>query len=477
MEIRILPSEKSLVTSHKGNEIVWSYFVWGNLIKETTHKIFGPTNDYLKTLPEETLDSLWDCYVEANDALLTIGANKSLGQDLTEIVNRISLLFEFEHLMNWAGDKGNIKPDVTIPAHNNTRNSDGMTLLRYEAYEISVFCVFVKLIAPIWGQYVNQIKNDVGNKHKERIACKIFLSSKFTETRPFIRIEEYLKELAANRSKKVNTALAHGLPVADLHVFLMGMTLIRRFCIIPLLNMDKVNIVAYVYQFLEDQIRDLMNSNYRDKFKNDSVNGQESDSYSDQWRVAQEVSDDVAVETEHYCASFPRLLRHQKLDGNDALNATKILEALRGNKRFIISEDIHLFLTALVFRHRISPPVIMHLCRDTRLKLIAITAAKAYKQGFKDIKDILLAVKKPADPHNMQMISQNGQKFQRLTQETDMRLNDCYPHNKPSYVNIGTNPGKITIEALVKELSSSIWLGLGDVADIRNSVANFIIQR
>jgi len=477
LAISIIPATKRLSTSYKGKEITWQYSVWGRLNTEPTERIFGATNDYLATLPEAVQDDLWACYEEANDLLLSIGNLKTLESDLITIVNRMSQHFDFDHLLNWAVTKGNILPDTNIEERNNTTNPDSMHYVRQDAHEMAVFCVLVKLITPIWGPYINHVKDEVGNLQKERIAARIFAKSAFSEMRPYVRIQDYLTILAEVKTKNINTAMMYGLPKTDLDSFLMGLTLTRRFTVIPLRAKGQPSIVAYVFKFLEDKITQLGNGPYRDKFPLGQGTSQESDSFADQYRISQDVSDMIPIEIEYYLEDVPRICETMGLDETGLEDVVALRRALKENKRFKIIDVIHEVIPALVFRHVVSPALHRHLCRDARLTLIAVTAVYCHVRGLTDITRLLTAVKQPLDLTEMEMGTQNGQQLRRMSKELEDALNDRYPHRQPSDLRNGTNPGRNIIEEIVKFINAHDWLGLDDVSEIRNSLATLFIEK
>lgn len=475
MRINILPNVKRLAINYGDKSISWGYSVWATLYQSTTDEIFGPTNEYLETLPKETLDALWVEYERADHLLNSVGESETLKIELIKVVNNISKLFDFDKVMGWA-NAGHLFPDPTVPVTNNTRNDDAMTLLRDEAFELSVFCILVKLITPIWGTYVDIVKEDVGNLHKERIAARIFLGSDFTKMRPYKRFERYIEALATSRGKNAATALMHGMAAADLDKYLMGLTLIRRFTVIRLRTTRDGNIIAFIYNFLADKIAQLANSNYRDKFARVGDGDVEGDSYADQYRIPQDVSDEIPITTECYMVDIERLGRDLDFSPETIGNAVKIAKALEANPRFIIS-DFHVPFSALTLRNKIFPETLYHIERPERIRAIALTAAKAIAMGLDDIYKLMTAVRKPADINTMDMSVQNGRTLRRLPPEIDQQLAACYEHLRPAQISQKTNPGREIIDLTLKEITSSEWLGLEEIENIRSSIALFIIKR
>lgn len=475
--ISIIPGTKRLSTAYKGKEITWQYSVWGRLNTEPTERIFGATNEYLATLPEASLDTLWTCYEEANDLLLSVGNLKILEKELTDVIDRMAACFDFDALMNWAVTHGNILPDPSIDERNMTTYSDTMTYVRKEAHEMAVFCVLTKLITPIWGPYINHVKDAVGNLQKERIAARIFSKSKFSEMRPFLRIQEYLIALAEAKTKNINTAMMYGLPKADLDSFLMGLTLTRRFTVIPLRAKGQPSIVTYVFRFLEDKINQLGNGPYRDKFPLGQGTSQESDSFADQYRISQDVTDMIPISIEYYLEDIPKVCENMGLDATGVEDVIAMRRALSENKRFKLIDTIHEVIPALIFRHSISPALHRHLCREARLTLVAISAVYCYTRGLDDVTRLLTAVKQPIDLTEMEMGTQNGQQLRRMNKDLEDALGERYPHKQPSDLKAGTNPGRNLIEEVVKVINAHDWLGLDEVSEIRNSLAKLFIEK
>ncbi|QAX96041.1 hypothetical protein [Vibrio phage vB_VmeM-Yong XC32] len=478
LKITTLKTAKRLGTSYKGEELTWGYSVWGKLNTVPTEEVFGPTNELLATLPEEKLDILWQCYKEAHDVLHGVIRMSVQEEELTRILSRMADVFDFDSVFQWASTEGRVYPDKSIDEVNRTRNPDETTYVRHDAHEMAVYCILVKLITPIWGPYINSVKEEVGTAHKERFASRIFVNSKFAEMRPFERLRVYLTALAESKANGPlkNVATMHGIPKADLDSLFMGLTLTRRFTIIPLRSNNKVPIVAFVFKFLEDKIQQLANGPYRDKFPTGQNNGQESDSYADQWRIAQDVSDMVVIEIEYYLENIPLLVQQLGLPDDSVEDVISLSNALRTNERFTANPKIHTIVPALILRKLISPAMHRHLARPARCTAIALAAMVCLHKGLDDVYRLLISVKQPIDIHEMTQSAQNGQQLRRLSKEVEQQLLDCYPHLQPAHIRNNTCPGRIAIEDIAKEINSAEWLGLGDASNIRQSLASLFIN-
>lgn len=477
LEINIISQSKILETVYKGQSLKWTYQVWGRLNLESTADIFGPTNQYLATLPESTLDVLWDAYEKAHASILNIG-NNDTEVELIEVLDQMASVLDYSDLLRWATTEGPIRPDPRIDETNQTSNNDEMTIVRQEAMEVVVFSLFVKLIAPIWGPYIAQHRENAGTYHKEMKASVIFTKSKFTEMPIYDRLRIYIDAYAAQRAGTSDIVLRHGITSDRLDVLLMAHLLTRRLTIYPIRGIDSPNIAAYIYKFLQGQIEQLNKNGFRDKFQY-SGNGsnQEAESHADGYRIAQAIS----VMEETLGTIFINETVNNKNNPFDILEANmsavkETYKNLLENKHFNTCE-IHEYIVTLLFRHTISPILYRYYKeRETRLLLVALASVKAEELGSPEVAALLTSIKASPDMYTMEMTVMANQSLKRMSSETDAKLALRYPYPTSADENDGTNPGKRAIEHMVSIVDTHQWLGLKEVSNLREQLANLYIN-
>lgn len=477
LEINIISQNKILETTYKGESLKWTYQVWGRLNLESTADIFGPTNQYLTTLPESTLDVLWNAYTKAHASIMNIG-NNNTEDELVEVLDEMAEVLDYEDLLQWATTEGPIRPDPRIDETNQTSNNDEMTIVRQEAMEVVVFSLLVKLIAPIWGPYISQFRETAGTYHKEMKASVIFVKSQFTKLPIYKRLQVYIDAYAAQRAGSSNIVLQHGIGASVLDELLMAHLLTRRLTIYPLRGIDSPNIAAYIYKFLQGQIEQLNKNGFRDKFQYSSNGpGQEAEGYADGYRIAQAIS----VMEETLGTMFINDVENHKNNPFDILkdNMPAVKETYKNlleNKHFNTCE-VHEYIVTLLFRHTISPILYRYYKeRETRLLLVALAVVKAEELGSPEVAALMSSVKASPDMYTMELTVMANQSLKRMTTDTDTKLALRYPYLTSADENDGTNPGKRAIEHMVSIVDTHQWLGLTEVSNLREQLANLYIN-
>lgn len=477
--------ERCLLTSFKDEVLRWPFSVWNNIPKERSENIFGAINVYLATFPEETQASMWALYKEAH-VLCTMSHDRNTEDKMRKVFDGFESLLDFSHAHQWFVANGFTVEDKRVDEVNRTNNSDAMTILRHESTEINSFAHVIKMFAPILGTRICVLQKDVGTLHKEMVACKCFNRSAFNSWMPYCRITDYLAELAKNRSGSVDPALTCGMPLTSLEDYLMGLTLARRLAILPLKHATKPGsepptLIQYIYTYLNDMVKELKPNNWKDKGIGGESDrgGQEADSVGDNYRVAQDVIDELPIEaesalTKHFVTTCEAvgLTSTEEID-----NALSIWHTLKEHKTYVLEDDFQIFIPALILRKPISPSIYRHITdRDARLAAIAIAAVRVYRDGFQDIYELLLAVRQERQLDELEMTMQNDHRFLKLNDEVQADLIECYPHRRPIEIRDKTCAGIKAIKLIMDVVKSHQWLGLSDPTNLPNSIAKLIIM-
>lgn len=473
MIIKISSIDRVLVVEHGGESLTFPYgTLWANLKKCSTYDVFGVTNTYLETLDPRMVDGIWACIKEAHLLLSEASGINDLDGPLKDVITTMLQEFRWSHLLQWAQQHSGIHHSTVaqIDYRGDPKNK-ATTYLRHECYELHVLSVLVKLLAPILGSYVRLLHKEVGVNHKERLGISIISNSTIVEMPSYVRLMEYMEALAQRREGGMQTPLENGLAKELLPDQFMALAMVRRLVVSKPRDRESGEIIAVIYQFLEDKSTSFTQTRFRDKVNERGGEDKESGE-ADNWRLPQVKLEEFIATTGVYAEDIPRLCRdvgYPQLAG-----AAQQLYKQLCDSDYVI-HDGTLAIEALLLHKAIHTESPRDIDRSPRLACIAVTATILKARGFETLHSFVLSVKVTRDPHVMTMTASSGVIMRRLTKDNIAAVNERYKLNtQAKRIN---NPFMEMADAIVNVISSHDWKspepGIGD--DIRNDLAKLFI--
>lgn len=490
MQILIVPQVRILRIEHKGQTLDWKYGVWAKIPRETTEDQFGPTNDFLASLPEPVQDAMFDNYQHAHTAISEYNEKENIRQAFFHYAPLIVKDITHELLQAWvdAQGPGYIWVEPT-PAVRSSKNPPAMTYSEEESRQLSIFCIAAKILAPMIGRYVEEVREKAGgNKaasmHKERQASRLFLATSLVHFPAYQRLQLYLETFAARKQNSVSLAVRFGTASADLDSFLVGLTIVRRLMIATVRTNNNGSIVAFIYKFLEEKINELgSNKEYRPKISNRDKDYGEEESYSDQFRIPEDVEQSIVETNNVYLGEIrpdtqmTHLATYLELTMEEFQQAMAYYHARVFDPHFHITDQIHYPLLGILIRHIAFHKMLDKTEIEPFMLTLAVAAVYARKQGWTDIHDLLLAYRRDVDINTATMSTKNGIVYKRLPDNLAEQISALYRYIPQSQIKTSTNPGKLFIETVMSKVAAYEWTGLNDPSNLRTSLAEFILKR
>ncbi|UKZ10914.1 hypothetical protein CZP2022_191 [Vibrio phage C-ZP2022] len=477
MKIELSRHDRVISVSHGNEKLNFLFSVWTTLNHNPTEVIFGPTNEYLATLPEEKQQALFECYRRAESVFSDASKIKHLKTEIIAINKDLTNLLDYDHLHAWCTANANFYQDPPQPVLAG-KNPPEMTYSLQEMFDLRTMCVGLKLLTPIIGSFVISTKDEIQTTQKERVTGEIVSATSMADWPPFVRFSRYIAVLAHRRQSAVPMPLRFGAAKTNLDKYLMGMSIVRRFAIARLRNTDDGNIIAYVYTFLDDKLRNLNKDSWNHKFNtSDGGGGAESIGYADHHRISEEVTKDYVVASELYLEDYHTVINHLGLNPDVTPRVENYLRLLHERiENYHIVPEIHYFLVGLVIKDIIDPRSLMIVeSKPALLAVIAVACVYYENLGYGDLARLLLSRREERDP-SMLTGASGTLVISHLSHSLAADLSACYPYVLEADIKAKTNPGKRSIEGLVKAVLTYDWIDAENISDIRRSIASCLIM-
>jgi hypothetical protein len=426
--------------------------------------IFREINTFLKTLPEERQNRIWNAYVTVRELFDANYESIALGSRLRQCIAEIYEAMPYEELYQWAEASPMIHIPLSLKTAYGENDPVDMTYLRSDYFDLAVLAVAARPMVPIWGEYIPLIKDDVANTYKEYSAVKLLDKTYILQCPPYTRLLRYIEASIAHRAKEatLHSALLSGLSTEELPEWLLANTLVRRTSMVPISTRnDGPNLITDVYGYVDGT---LQNSGHRrfsgpvspKRITRDDKVGEKQESLAESYKIKQEVPDGD-VQMANYYLTMPGNI-YQALD--PVADPTKLEICLAGIKT-MENQDVHLFQRTLVqwTLHAAIPAGYMNLVRKPGLmNAMAVTQALLWEWGFTDLAALLTAKELQQDDEFISLQDSKLKIPQDIIDQMQVIYNTPYSIKEKQVTPRLANPGVRCVDMVLEIMATSDWV-------------------
>lgn len=194
--------------------------------------LFIHINQYLARLPVAVQDSIFKHYQEIRSVfdsnILTDELDKKLSHEIMQIFSYI----DFEDLLHWAQLYSDIRfPQAPLLPVDFT-NVGSKTHTREKTYTVSdymkliVFILQLKMLVPIWGEYIKTVGKIKGTNYKEFYAFKLIDESNLADGEALTKLTQYV--IANVPEEACSSAVMDFISTDDFPIWNLALLVVRR---------------------------------------------------------------------------------------------------------------------------------------------------------------------------------------------------------------------------------------------------------
>lgn len=515
-----LPLE--IVVVHYGEDCIFSIGKLGrrSFYDKSTgiyNDIFKYVNEYIRELEISNVNAVNDMFILFKDIetiFKTVSDRHELKNLLKELSGKIIDLMNYSNVLRWTLSNPNIILPVKVFSQEFVETIDSMwtrdqTYTLPEYRELLALSITLRPILPIWGEYINQLKDLVGTDLKEYYSFSIIDNHPILDVPSFIKLKTYVnKTIDVNSKGKLNllTTLSF-ISQEELPDLILSLVVIRRLCIGNIdvdPNDEKATLVSYIYQHVRDRIDNDYNQEnpIKEKQLESSTEIDEKLSVFDLIKIKHNLAIGTIVEIEFYLSDIYRIAKNLNYTGTKE-NLDLWLSFGQRLENNIIS-DISVILSGWLIGSVISPKALQYISRDKidiLRNIISLSACIMWDRGFHYLSLLTLSIPKVIDNNYFLAtgIDTRSQLSKNYVIELD-RLFPLYPINPDKkIIPKNSNIAIKSIEKLTTDISRHTWTTVVDsnlykqllidiiqvrsdtneitaIPDIRNYLAVFIIH-
>jgi len=476
---------------HGNRSAVWDTSFY---VRSTDHRspmnlnqVFQELNAFWATLSQTEQAAYWDLYVEAKDALDNIFNLGDLTAKLQDVVRRIYDLPSLEKLTYWVVHRSGIRIPSDLKESFEDANGGSLniyqrekTYLKSEYIELAILTVALRIMVPIWGEFIKNTRREVGGNSKELEAYRLLFFSRVHNSEAMRHLQQYVQmAVIALQGGEVNaTAILNGMGIVEFADWMLAQAVVRRLSICPInaSEAEGSHIVTNVYQFVKVGTRGGHKKHLK-KFgskvtlrkANEGDDSQKKTS-AEVYKIKQDIPDGIRVLMQTYFDDPQRVLYRTlglTKPGSMALVAPKpegldtrlrlCLEWVNGIPDFEVMPH-HLTLTQWTLSPILSPDAIPFLTLDALKRALAITQTILWEWYFYDLAALVTA--KPYEMDEDMMVGATETRG-RIPKELLDDMNQRWPHiqqskGKQSFRQ--TNVAAKAVDGLCDHMTISDWV-------------------
>lgn len=414
-----------LINDHTGEVLDWDVSIFERTKLPQIEGVFQEINEYWVFIGANRQMRIWDVYKEIHGIWGTIQDTHQLGLELMVLVEKLYNEMPMEELQHWVKFHAKVryqegllheyKPDDTNP---------GRTYLYSDYQGLVTLAVAVRPMVPIWGEYIDRVRKELGGMFKEFFALRL-MARTWVVTSPYAdRLRLYIESSNLHTATN-NAAIIQGLGSDELPEFLLAFVIVRRVSVGDInFSPEHGSIISNIYGFVSTMLNDF-DRRFGGKVTDKNPEGENTDdesSYLEAYKVKQAVTigdvetflfymEDIYRLTDKIDPTVPRDLINYCVNNASALQTMQI-------------QQFHLTMCQWLIAKVLPPKAVPLLNKPILLKLIGAVQAVLWHWGFNELACLMTSVKVEQGQEMMMTADIKT----RISNDLLDKLNQLYPH-------------------------------------------------
>ena len=429
----VLISRQEAQTQFKGESISWNVFPYFKGNSSVDYDIFEQINLYLKQLPVQTQENIFQCHKKIAKLLET--PSVTLDKDLRGLVKILLDNIDIHQVKYWVDllapiSVPTVLEDVFVDSDENTGNRN-RTYIKEDYRWLVAASIILRLCTPIWGTYIANTNKEKGNNFKEYFAAELLLDSYINDSIPLQKLRLFVIENIPKDKSMISATLA-AFSEEDFPEWIARLVIIKKLAMEDLRghNNDS-HLIKVIFQFIKQKLKNVDNSFYgsiKEKFETEtSSTGDDTNNLSkiEGYKIRQELSaGDVALI--RVSLRDPMRIAERLSPGIDSKMVFESIESVKVLENSII-QKAQKALLQYVFKPVSPPSGILLLNKVDLVRNIGVMQAILWRAGWYELAALSSAIK--IVNNEFLNLSFTGVRSRITKQQTD-RLDYLYPYTK-----------------------------------------------
>lgn len=456
-----MPDKQSIIVEHKGRKC--EFFIHRTFNKTNLVESFRPgvgdsfdvINQLLDILSEDRADKLFRQYERFHENreyhMNRVAPNHMERDDsYRRIVKELYTILDYQTVYDWMDKNVKIEYPEKVEEFLPEGRDPDRTYIQEDYKALTALGLTLRLVVPMWVQYIYDHTDAIGNDRKELMALKLLDMTEIIYSEPYERFVRFIEATNTSVENVKNTyKTIVGVGSEEQLEISKTRKIVRRVAFIDPLVGD--GIIQAVFNEIRNQPTDTQRSQHKikDKKKTASRSDEEESSIIEQYRIKEELPKGDTRAISYY---LEQLLYLQAMDKTFTAGEKRILKRLI---KELIQDghemDKHNLMMAMFFVKGIPPESIEVVDREYQIAACVSVYGLMVKWGRYDL--ALLALGK-LEINNDDMGAVASSNRSTIPPELDRQLDELYPYRRKAKSN--ANVCKEAISKLFSEVSGCL---------------------
>jgi hypothetical protein len=274
---------------HNGQELCCNIALFDRSSYTGRYDLFEHINKYWAQLPVEKQTEIFRLYEEIKNVFDAYPPISELARQLYPLINRLTALHDLEAMRHWV----QYYSDIIIPSaiEENFVESQESSVTRIKTYlrkdyeSLVVLTMALRVMIPIWGEYIAVTKSEYGTAFKEYYAYGLLAESSYEHSPAMEKLKEYIAHNIPNEKDRPKpSAIIGGVSSEDFPRWILGLVVVRKLCAGDIRGVDPSgHLVSAVWSYVSTKVKTLENNfigNVRSKITEESVSENDNNKLS-----------------------------------------------------------------------------------------------------------------------------------------------------------------------------------------------------
>ncbi len=469
MTLEMRDGKYSVWIQHREEVITWNVSIFdasnfrGHL--EGKYDIFKYNNLFWERLKAETQDNIFNIFKKLKISLENYTERTSLTLELFPLIHDLYEYHKLDDVEHWIKFFTDIQfpPDLQheyIHSNEKTGTRD-QTYLRDDYIKLICLTFNLRLMIPIWGEFIAKTKRDTGTQFKEYYAFQLLNQSHLNDSPAMEKLKTYVyRSIPEERS---SGPILGGLSSEDFPIWVMSLVVIRKLCTIDIGGKeDNSSIVPYIYNHVRERVA-RSDNNFVGVVREKNIIKESTEGTNDKlsrlegYKIRQEISPGDIVLLEHMMSDITRVAKQicPEIDDNLLNNALYTSQKLLTHS----IQEPQITLIQWVFKPVISTRAVLMLSKKT--VVAAAGATQAILTHYNHVKLAAIATAYAVENEHEFMVNGVDSRA-RITKDLQEELNKLFPYHRRSVSKAknakNSNQAIQAIESMTDKLSEKNWI-------------------
>lgn len=224
--------------SHRfsGNDMTIRFPCSSSILKRNSNKsredLFKYINLYWAAMSREVQDHVFSIYLSIEQGQDTLHSNVERTEFMRTKMAELYSYHELSRMREFLSFETDMRIPDDVPAvfvmDQDFNHTEDKTYLRHQYADLAALSTVFKTFIPIWGNYINGIRKNIGNDFKEHEAFLLLTATPLIESEPILKLKTYVEHSSGVKGLSNPENIYKGITSEDCSFWLTARTCIRR---------------------------------------------------------------------------------------------------------------------------------------------------------------------------------------------------------------------------------------------------------